>query len=255
MHGMVGVVIPVLRNDGTRAVLKISWTHPGNVPEPAALAAWAGRGAVLLLERADESYAMLLERLGSRTLADLADTEQAVAAAGRVAHRLAIAAPPEVPRLAEVAGSWSWQIAEDAAELGQPLPRRITDAAIASVRELGADGPELLLHGDLHLANVLGGARGEPWLAIDPKGFAGDPAYDSVTLLRERWPELVQAPGGLRGALLRRLAVFAEAAEVETDRARRWAQARAVIAAHWGRRYGDSPADVAACDRIAAALE
>jgi streptomycin 6-kinase len=34
------------------------------------------------------------------------------------------------------------------------------------------------LHGDLHLGNVLESARG--LVAIDPRGCAGDPAFDAV---------------------------------------------------------------------------
>ena len=35
----------------------------------------------------------------------------------------------------------------------------------------------MLLHTDLHAGNVLAAER-EPWLAIDPKPYVGDPAYD-----------------------------------------------------------------------------
>jgi streptomycin 6-kinase len=42
----------------------------------------------------------------------------------------------------------------------------------------------------------------------------------------------------LKAALLRRLAIFADAAEIDRE-VRRWAQARAVKAAHWGRENGD----------------
>jgi streptomycin 6-kinase len=35
----------------------------------------------------------------------------------------------------------------------------------------------LCLHADLHADNVLAAQR-EPWLAIDPKLYVGDPAYD-----------------------------------------------------------------------------
>src|ERR1043165_1834580 len=59
MHGYVGLVLPVRRRDGTPAVLKVSWLDPESIPEPAALAGWAGRGAVRLLERADHDGAML----------------------------------------------------------------------------------------------------------------------------------------------------------------------------------------------------
>ena len=35
----------------------------------------------------------------------------------------------------------------------------------------------MLLHTDLHAGNVLAATR-EPWLAIDPKPYVGDPTYD-----------------------------------------------------------------------------
>ncbi|WKX69397.1 aminoglycoside phosphotransferase family protein [Streptomyces sp. XD-27] len=69
---MVGLVVPVRwRAEGT-AVLKVSFPHPGNVREPDAFAAWGGRGAVLLYERDDECFAMLLERVHASTLASIA---------------------------------------------------------------------------------------------------------------------------------------------------------------------------------------
>ena len=36
------------------------------------------------------------------------------------------------------------------------------------------------LHGDLHHENIMQGSRG--WLAIDPKGVLGDPAFDAANL-------------------------------------------------------------------------
>lgn len=49
--GQVGIILAIHRDDGTPAVLKISFTHPGNRYEAHAFATWAGRGAVLLYER------------------------------------------------------------------------------------------------------------------------------------------------------------------------------------------------------------
>jgi streptomycin 6-kinase len=62
MHGGVGIVVPVVRKSSEPAVLKVSFPHLGNRYEPDAFAAWGGRGAVLLHERDDERFAMLLER-------------------------------------------------------------------------------------------------------------------------------------------------------------------------------------------------
>jgi streptomycin 6-kinase len=57
-------------------------------------------------------------------------------------------------------------------------------------RELIASSESpVLLHGDLHHFNILS-ARRQPWLAIDPKGVAGEPAYEPGALLRNPNPEL-----------------------------------------------------------------
>jgi streptomycin 6-kinase len=250
-HGSVAVVLPVRRR-GTPAVLKVSFPHPGNVDEPAALAVWGGDGAVLLQARDDARFAMLLERAGPGTLADVPDIDEAVASAGRLARRLAVPAPAGLPRLRDRTEAWQEELLRDAERTPRPLPRRVVGAAVATVRDLGRDQPDTLLHGDLHYANVLRSER-EPWLAIDPCGLVGDPAYDSVTLLRSRFEDLVAADD-LKAALLRRLAVFADAAEVDRDRARRWAQARAVTAAHWGRRHDDPAWLVRFTDRVAELL-
>ncbi|MFG2500244.1 aminoglycoside phosphotransferase family protein [Streptomyces sp. NPDC048441] len=262
-HGQVGIVIPVRRRyDESPAVLKISFPHPGNVHEPDAFAVWSGRGAVRLFERDDARFAMLLEWAGDRaggragtgagSLADLPDAEAALTVAGRLARRLAVPAPAELPRMSALCGEWERELTDGDKELGSPLASRLLDAAIGTLRELGPDQPDTLIHGDLHVGNVLRGER-EPWLAIDPKGYVGDPAYDSITLLHHRFEELFTASDA-KATVLRRLAVFSEAAEVDPARARRWTQARAVTMAYWGRLHGDPQWRISAADGLAEAL-
>ncbi|MEV7545242.1 aminoglycoside phosphotransferase family protein [Streptomyces sp. NPDC089915] len=232
-HGGVGLVVPVQRR-GPRlpAVLKVSFPHPGNVHEPDAFAAWRGRGAVHLLERDDDRFAMLLERARPQTLAEAEDGDALVTVAGRLSRRLAVPAPPGLPRLSDQAGAWEEQLRRDAAQ----LPPRVVDAAAVTVRELGRTQPDTLLHGDLHAGNILAATR-EPWLAVDPKGCAGDPAYDGGTLLKSRVLALAAADDPRR-AVHRVLDVFADSAELDRERVRRWAQYHAVQAALWGRRHG-----------------
>lgn len=248
LYGQVALVVPVRRADGSGAVLKVSWPHAGNRAEPAALTAWQGRGAIRLLERDDARYAMLLERLRPRSAHELRDPFAMISAAGRLVRRLAIPAPPELPRLADVAASWLDRIPAESAALGDPLPRAAVDAAVATARELGPGQPGVIVHGDLHPGNILRGRRA-PWLVIDPKGFAGDPAFDSVALLRSCWPELVSGHG-----VARAVSTFAETAGVEAERVRRWAQARAVVGALWSLRHGDPPGVVEVCREMATAL-
>ncbi|UCM87200.1 aminoglycoside phosphotransferase family protein [Streptomyces marincola] len=238
-HGEVGIVVPVRRADGAPAALKVSFTHPGNVHEPDAFAVWEGRGAVLLLERDDAAFAMLLEHAGPGTLADLPDTEEAVAEAGRLLRRLAVPAPPGLPRLADLADRWEEELRANDEALGRPMSRRATGAALAAVAELAGDQPAVMVHGDLHFRNVLRGAR-EPWLAIDPKGLVGDPAYDTFSLVRASLLDVVGS-GDLAGHARRRVAVFAEAAGLDAERALRWTQLLTVRSAHWHRAHDRDP--------------
>lgn len=236
MHGGVGVIVPARRRGDGPAVLKVSFPHPGNVHEPDAFAAWGGRGAVLLHERDDRRFAMLLERVRTSTLAEVDDGDEVARVAGRINRRLAVPAPADLPRLCAQADAWEEQLHENAEDLTRTLSRRAVDAAVATVRELGRTQPDTLVHGDLHARNILRADR-EPWLAVDPKGYVGDPAYDGGTLLKSRALTLLEA-GDLSKAVHRVIDVFAEAAEVERERVRRWAQLHAVEAAIWGRRHG-----------------
>ncbi|KJS61736.1 aminoglycoside phosphotransferase family protein [Streptomyces rubellomurinus] len=235
-HGGVGLIVPVRRPATGPAVLKVSFPHPGNVHEPDAFAAWCGRGAVRLHERDDPRFAMLLERAHHATLAELPDADQLVTVAGRLNHRLAVPAPPELPRLSERTDTWERELRRDAAELAHTMPASVVAAAVATVRELGPGQPDTLVHGDLHARNILRADR-EPWLAVDPKGYVGDPAYDAGTLLKSRALTLIGADDPRR-AVRRVLDVFAEAAELDRERVRRWSQFHAVQAAFWGRRHG-----------------
>ncbi|WP_333734578.1 aminoglycoside phosphotransferase family protein [Streptomyces sp. IBSBF 3010] len=235
-HGGVGVILPVRRDHTPPAVLKVSFPHPGNDHEPDAFVAWGGRGAVSLYERDDRRYAMLLERASTVTLAEAGDGDDVVVVAARLARRLAVPAPPGLPRLSERAGEWEDGLHRDDVEFARPLPRPVIDAALATVRELGRAQPETLVHGDLHGRNILRAER-EPWLAVDPKGYVGDPAYDAGALMKSRAYALA-GTHDLRSTAHRIVDVFADAAELDRERVRRWAQLHAVQAAFWARRHG-----------------
>ncbi|MGZ8801814.1 MAG: aminoglycoside phosphotransferase family protein, partial [Mycobacterium sp.] len=84
----------------------------------------------------------------------------------------------------------------------------------------------VLLHTDLHYANVLAGAR-DPWLAIDPKPVAGDPAFEVAPVLWNRPSELATA-ASMRTAVNRRLEIVCEHAGIDTDRASAWTIVREV---------------------------
>ncbi len=69
-----------------------------------------------------------------------------------------------------------------------------------------------LLHWDLHYDNVLGSAR-EPWLAIDPKPLAGDPGFELLPALTDRFDDV---------DIRWRFDLMTEALNLDRDRARAW---------------------------------
>ncbi|RDI55457.1 aminoglycoside phosphotransferase family protein [Nocardia mexicana] len=253
MYGQVGIVVPVLRRDRTPAVVKVSFPHPGNVHDPDAYATWDGRGAVRMFARDDDNFALLLERASQRTLAAVTDPEQALTIQGRLSRRLAVAAPPGLPRLSDQVDRWEHEILTTATDFGNPLPRRVLDAVVATLRELGPNQPDILVHGDLHDANILASDR-EPWLAIDPKTWVGDPAHDALNVIRSpRHTDVLRSPN-MRPTILRYLDIYCDAAELDTERTRRWTQAGAVREAMWGRRHADPDWLIHATDQLAEAL-
>lgn len=194
LYGGVGIVVPVLRKTTEPAVLKVSFPHPENRYEPDALLAWGGRGAVLLHERDDDRYAMLLERAHPTTLAQAAQGDEVAAIAGSVSSRLAVPAPAGLPRLQDRAATWEEQLCQDARDFPEALPSRTVQAATATVRELALHQPDTLIHGDLNARNILAGAR-EPWLAVSTRR-AG---WATGRTTAARWPSPGRSSSPSRG--------------------------------------------------------
>jgi streptomycin 6-kinase len=156
-HGWLGLVLPVQR-DGEALALKLAWPDPGVAPEATALAAWDGNGAVRLHEVDLGRSALMLERLDQRCLEDIPIGE-AVDAAGSLIRRLAIPAPPGVPRLSLVAAELAESLPARWEAVGRPLPERAVQRAVGIARELGPDAGDRLVDYDLHYGNVLTGER------------------------------------------------------------------------------------------------
>ncbi|GAB3404749.1 hypothetical protein GCM10027569_13250 [Flindersiella endophytica] len=132
------------------------------------------------------------------------------------------------------------------------MPRRVLDVAIGTIRELGHEQPDTLVHGDLHYKNVVRATR-EPWLAIDPKGVAGDPANGAISVVVGGYQRRLSVDE-LCAVLHRWLAIFADAAELDRERVIRWAQAHALLDAGWARKASNPPAGPEFGERIATLL-
>lgn len=232
-HGMASLVLPVLRADGAPAVLKLQQLREETAGVADGLRAWRGDGVVRLLQHDDASATQLLERLdAARPLSSLDDGETALQVlAGLMARLTAIPAPQGLRRLSDIATAMVDATAQAAPALRDPVERKLLETCAATVRELVGDAGDRLLHWDMHSGNVLAGER-EPWLAIDPEPLAGDPGFDLLPALDDRWGEVV-ASGDVTRAVLRRFDVLTEAVDTDRRRAVGWTLGRVLQNGLW----------------------
>lgn len=141
-----------------------------------------GEGSVRLL--ASEGRLMLLEHAGERHLSDALDTDGDDAAteiAAEVLGRLlSDGYQPSPIEFQSLRDRFAELFARAEKDRAAGIASAYLDAARLASRLLDEPAAEKPLHGDLHHDNILFGPRG--WLAIDPKGVLGDPAFDAANL-------------------------------------------------------------------------
>ncbi|MFB4276365.1 aminoglycoside phosphotransferase family protein [Nonomuraea sp. MTCD27] len=238
-HGIVALVLPVVRADGTRAALKLQPVTGETADEAVALRAWAGDGCVRLLDADPETGTLLLERLDAgRSLAAVPDVMEALeTVAGLLRRLVAHPAPEGVRRLGDIARDMLDDVGEALAVLPRERDRHWLRWCASAVAELVAEPGDRLLHWDLHYDNVLAADR-EPWLAIDPKPLAGDPGFDLMPVLWNRWDEVV-ATGDVPRAVLRRFDFMVDGLGLDRRRAAGWTLGRALQNCLWDAQDGD----------------
>jgi streptomycin 6-kinase len=211
--------------------------------EADALARWAARGAVRLVERDDERRALLIERCRPGTPLTGSAVEHDVVA--DLLARLSVepAEPHPFRSLADEADRWAHEVPRRYELGGRPFEPALVELAVEVFRTADR-GASHLVNQDLHGGNVLRAER-EPWLVIDPKPLVGEPELDGVGLLRNA------ARRGGAAAVRRWLDVLAELG-LDRARTRAWGVAHA-LAWGWDDARGWSPRAIAAARSIVSA--
>ncbi len=229
--GATAWVAPARDHAGRDLVLKVCWRHPEAAHEADGLRAWAGAGAVRLYRAGElaEATVLLLERCRPGTLLRALPAPEHDLVVASLLRRLWVEPPPghRFRPLSEMCDYWASRY-----EQRSPAERNCVDAQVAKegirlLRDLPRSGGAApLLHTDLHAGNVLAAER-EPWLAIDPKPYVGDPAYDVTQHIFNS----VFIEGADTGVLASRMARLLD---LEPGRILRWLFARAVEASpYW----------------------
>ncbi|MBB5783346.1 aminoglycoside phosphotransferase family protein [Nonomuraea jabiensis] len=232
-YGMASLVLPVLQSDRTPAVLKLQQLREETAGTASGLRAWRGEGIVRLLDYDEQSGTQLLERLdAARPLSSVADDDAAMQILAELMARLtSVPAPRELRRLSDIAAAMLEQVPQAVSALRDPGEQRLVRTCASAVAELVGEPGDRLLHWDLHYDNVLAGER-EPWLAIDPEPLAGDPGFELLPALDNRWEE-VEATGDAARAVLRRFDLLTEVLDLDRRRAVGWSLGRVLQNALW----------------------
>lgn len=224
MHGQTALVLPVRSRDGGESVLKLQVVDDESVGEPAALRAWNGDGAVRLLEHDPATGAMLLERLDFSRHLSSTDARAAVRIIAELLSRLTSRPAPEgMRRLGDVAAAMLEDVPGAVTRLATDDDRRLLIDCAGALRDVVAEPGDRLLHWDLHYDNVLASER-EPWIVIDPKPLAGDPGFELLPALVNRYDPAETAW---------RFDLMTDVLDLDRERARAWTLGRILQNGLW----------------------
>lgn len=231
--GYVGYawVAPVRLRDGTEAVLKLAPPDKEYANEGIAMRLYDGRGAARLIDGDSEAVALLLERLRpGTTLAEVEDDVEATETGARAMAKLFRPLPEEhaFPTVERWGGAFARVREANGGGCGGFPPELFEPAERIYFEMCASQGTPVLLHGDLHHWNILRAER-EPWLVIDPKGLAGEPAYETAAFLRNK-ADIEPDSAALAH---RRIAQMSEVIGLDKQRVLRWAFAAGVLSALW----------------------
>ncbi|BBB15370.1 aminoglycoside/hydroxyurea antibiotic resistance kinase [Candidatus Rickettsiella viridis] len=221
------VVAEVILDNGHYAILKCGVPSKEFMNEVAALQHFNGIGSVKLLDAEAGAGIMLLERLVPGTLLEeIPDETQRVIASVELIQKLhrPCQETTQFPSLANWFQGFQRLYQYFQGGTG-PFPKLLIERASAISQELLMSmGSTVLLHGDLHYANILLSDE-YGWVAIDPKGVIGEREYEIP------FPRL---KGEINESVIkRRLDQFIEISGFDRTRVWGWAFCKAVLAAWW----------------------
>ncbi len=217
-----------LENGGTAIAKDLTLAGVDDELRGAEFLAWRdGHGSVRLLAR--NGTALLLEDAGEYSLLDHLNEhgdDSATAIAGRAIAALHAPSTQPAPHALEPLQERFASLLALGPSVADPL---VLEAAAMAGALLGDQHDVRPLHGDFHHENLWSGERG--WLAIDPKGLIGDPAYDVANMFYNPLDRDDLRTDPVRIASM--AGVFARILERDVTTVLRWAFVHACLSASW----------------------
>lgn len=226
------VVVTVILDNGDQAVLKCGIPGREFSNEVATLQHFNGVGAVNLIRSEPSKGIMLLEKLIPGTFLEKSSNEMkntliSIELINKLHKPYQEQEVSQFPNLSDWFQGFQRLYQYFQGGVG-PFPKSLIDRAQAISKELLTTmGPSVLLHGDLHYANILLSDK-YGWLSIDPKGVVGEREYEIP------FPRISREDGFFNKTTLKhRLDLFIEVSGFDRQRVLGWAFSKAVLAAWW----------------------
>jgi streptomycin 6-kinase len=188
--------VAFVRQGGAQLVLKTTPAGTDEERSGAVLAHWDGQGAVRVIRQGHG--AVLIERaMPGNDLVDMVRNGGDEAATDILCDIMAKLKRPKPlrPHYRSIS-DWSRGFGRNRDKaVGLGVPAELIEAAQSVFMDLWVtQAIPILLHGDLQHYNVVRDAE-RGWLAIDPKGILGEPAYETGAMLRNpQDPDLCADP-------------------------------------------------------------
>lgn len=212
-------------------ILKIGFDSKAIAQEAKALQFYDGWGCVKLLAEDNGKAALLMEQLQPGysmkqyfPQEELIKLQEIVSVIKRLHHRC-INSSHFFPTVSK------WLLGlerlKSHSQLGPYIDKAIKQAAFL----LATQDQNVLLHGDLHHDNLLW-SKERGWVAIDPKGVVGEPAYEVGAFIRNPMPKLL-THSSPKEIIQQRIHLFGQYLSIDPCRLEQWSYVQAVLAACW----------------------
>lgn len=223
-------VSKALQHQRFPVILKLSWDLELLESERAALMHFAGSGVIQVRDYDKEHGALLLQQaIPGNTLKSIYPDKliYVMNAFASIIHKIADVAAPVDYKFKHVR---EWLSAIDNAKT-DAIPQRYLDKAkIIKEYLLQTHGREILLHGDLHLENILN--NGSEWLAIDPQGIIGEIEFE-VAAFDLIGKEEIERYKSISNIIYERIDLLSEMVGIQSSRLTGWIYLRIIMSALW----------------------
>jgi streptomycin 6-kinase len=224
-------VAKAITNNNQAVVLKISCDEKTIADERQALMYFNGDGCIQLIDYHPDYHALLLQQATPGTSLTVLYPTQVDYVMDCYVDTMKKLHSKCLPKQHYYRHISDWLKAIDNLIPNQPCPAHLLAKAIHLKNKLLTSmTTQIFIHGDLHHDNIL--KNGNEWLAIDPKGIIGEPAFEIAAFDFMYVNELANNTD-IKNIFETRINLLAEKVNLDAQRIKDWVFVRLILMAAW----------------------